>query len=110
MTYSLHYNGYPSVLESYSNANWISDSVDIKSTSFVFLLGEGAVSWKSTKQTVMTRSTMKSEMIVLNTSSIKAEWLKDLLTEISIHCDYRSAIDKCHQENVNVKMHQHLKV
>ena len=63
---------------------------------------------------------MKSEMIVLDTSSIKAEWLKDLLTEIlllekilpaiSIHCNYRLAIDKCHEENANVKMHQHLKM
>jgi hypothetical protein len=63
---------------------------------------------------------MESEMIALDTTSIEAEWLKDLLNEIpfvekplpaiSIHCDCRSAIDKCHQENVNVKMNRHLKV
>ena len=121
INYGLHYKGYPSVLEGYSDANWISDSVDVKSTTgFVFLLGGGAVSWKSTKQTVMARSTMESEMIALDTTSIEAEWLKDLLTEIplmqkplpaiSIHCDCRSAIDKCHQENANVKMNRHLKV
>jgi len=65
----------------------------------------------------MARSTMKSEMIALDTTNIEAEWLKDLLTEIpllekllpvmSIHCVCRSAIDKCHQENANVKMNQH---
>ena len=63
---------------------------------------------------------MESEMIALNTISVKAEWLKDLLIEIllikkplssiSIHCDCMSVIDKCHQENVNVKMNRHLKV
>jgi len=59
-------------------------------------------------------------MIALDTTSIEAEWLKDLLTEISllekslpaifIHCDYRSANDKSHQENANVKINRHLKV
>ena len=57
---------------------------------------------------------MESEMITLNTTNIEAKWLKDLLTKILllekslpaifIHCDCRSAIDKCHQENANVKM------
>jgi len=41
-----------SVLEEYSVANWISDSVDAKPiTCFVFLLGGETVPWKSTKQT-----------------------------------------------------------
>jgi len=59
-------------------------------------------------------------MIALHSTSIEAELLKELLTKISllekslpvisIHCDCRSAIDKYHQENVNVKMNRHLKV
>ena len=64
------------------DANWISDFVNVKSTTyFVFLLGR-AVFWKSTKQTVMAKSTMKSE-IALDTTSIETKWLKDLLIEIS---------------------------
>ncbi|KAL0416779.1 UNVERIFIED_CONTAM: Secreted RxLR effector protein [Sesamum latifolium] len=47
----LHYTRYPAVLEGYSDANWISDSKDTKSTSGdVFTIGGGAVSWKSSKQ------------------------------------------------------------
>ena len=43
--YGLHYERYPAVLEGYSDANWISDTVDSKSTSgFVFTLGNAAVS------------------------------------------------------------------
>ncbi|KAL0283992.1 UNVERIFIED_CONTAM: Retrovirus-related Pol polyprotein from transposon TNT 1-94 [Sesamum angustifolium] len=38
--YRLHYTRYPAVLEGYSDANWISDSKDTKSTSgYVFTIG-----------------------------------------------------------------------
>ena len=77
IVYNLHYNRFSSVLEGYTDANWISDSVDVKSiTGFVFLLGGGTVSWKSTKYVVMARSTMEVEMIALDTTSIEAKWLK----------------------------------
>ena len=37
MNYGLHYTGYPSVLEGYSDANWISDADEMKATSgYVF--------------------------------------------------------------------------
>ena len=42
--YGLHNTRYPSVLEGYSDANWISDSDESKSTSdYVFNFGGGAV-------------------------------------------------------------------
>jgi hypothetical protein len=120
-SYGLHFRGYPEVIEGYTDANWVSDSTDVKSTTgYVFLLGGAAISWKSTKQTVIARSTMESEMIAMDTTSIEAEWLRDLLLDIpliakplpviSIHCDCRSAIEKCSQENANVKMSRHLKI
>ncbi|XP_031127506.1 secreted RxLR effector protein 161-like [Ipomoea triloba] len=65
--YALHYTGYPAVLEGYSDANWISDIKDSKSTSgYVFTLAGAAVAWKSSKQTVIARSTMESELIALD--------------------------------------------
>ena len=65
--YGLHYTRYPAILEGYSDAKWISDSNDTKSTSgYVFTLGEAAVSWKSSKQTCIARSTMESEFIALD--------------------------------------------
>ena len=37
VNYRLHYTGYPSVLEGYSDANWISDANETKATSgYVF--------------------------------------------------------------------------
>nr|ADB85311.1 putative retrotransposon protein [Phyllostachys edulis] len=74
MSYSIHYTGYPRVLEGYSDSNWISDVDEIKATSgYVFILGGGAVSWKSCKQTILTRSTMEAELTELDTAIAEAE-------------------------------------
>ncbi|KAL0377532.1 UNVERIFIED_CONTAM: Retrovirus-related Pol polyprotein from transposon TNT 1-94 [Sesamum radiatum] len=81
--YGLHYTRYPAVLEGYSDANWISDSKDTKSTSgYVFTIGGGAVSWKSSKQTCIARSTMESEFIALDKAGEEAEWLRNFLEDI----------------------------
>ena len=71
--YALHYNKYPAVIEGYSDANWITVSNEVKSTSgYVFTLGGGAVSWKSSKQTCIARSTMKSEFVALDKAGEEA--------------------------------------
>ncbi|KAJ9562152.1 hypothetical protein OSB04_007312 [Centaurea solstitialis] len=65
--YGLQYGRYPAVIEGYSDANWISDIKDSRSTSrYVFTLEGAAISWKSSKQTVIVRSTMESEFIALD--------------------------------------------
>ena len=55
INYGLCFSGFPSVLEGFSDANWISNSDEMKSTSgYVFILSGSAVSWKSAKQTCIT--------------------------------------------------------
>ena len=50
----------------FSDANWISDSDEMKSTNgYVFILGGSVVSWKYAKQTCITRSTMEAKFIAL---------------------------------------------
>ena len=52
----------------------ISDSDEIKSTSgYVFIFSGSTVSWKSTKQTCITRSIMEVELIALENVSFEAE-------------------------------------
>ncbi|GJX21865.1 hypothetical protein Tco_0226310 [Tanacetum coccineum] len=64
--YRLHYDRYPTVIEGYSDANWISNIKDSRSTSgYVFTLGGADISWKSSEQTVIAKSTMESEFIAL---------------------------------------------
>jgi len=73
MSYGIHYIGYPSVLESYCDANWISDADEIYAISgYMFSLGGDAVSWKSCKQTVLMRSTIKADRLnEVNNESIR---------------------------------------
>jgi hypothetical protein len=45
MNYGIQYSGDPKVLDGYSDANWISDVVELKTTSgYVFTLGGDTVS------------------------------------------------------------------
>ena len=112
--YGLHYTIYPAVLEGYSDANWISDVKNSKSTSgYVFTLAGAAISWKSSKQTVIARSTMESEFIALDKCGEEAEWLRNFLediprwpkpvTAIFIHCDSQSAIGRAQNVMYNGK-------
>ncbi|XP_073133688.1 secreted RxLR effector protein 161-like [Henckelia pumila] len=114
LEYGLHYTRYPAVFEGYSDANWISDTKDSKSTSgYVFSIGGGAVSWRSSKQTCIARSTMESEFIELKKATEEAEWLRNFLEDIPcwskpvpaimIHCDSQLAIARAHNAMYNGK-------
>ncbi|XP_071740937.1 secreted RxLR effector protein 161-like [Rutidosis leptorrhynchoides] len=60
MDYGITYTGFPSVLEGYLDASWITNVEDHSSTTgWIFLLGGCAISWASKKQTCITNSTMK---------------------------------------------------
>nr|GEV38710.1 zinc finger, CCHC-type [Tanacetum cinerariifolium] len=65
---------------SYSDAIWINHVEDSSSTSgWVFLLGGGAISWASKKQTCITGSTMESEFIVLASAGVRHSMVRELI-------------------------------
>ncbi|GJZ13829.1 zinc finger, CCHC-type containing protein [Tanacetum coccineum] len=112
--YGLSYVGYPSVLEGYSDASWINHVEDSSSTSgWVFLLGGGAISWASKKQTCITSSTMESEFVALAAAGKEAEWLRNLIYEIpiwpkpiapiSIRCDSAPTMARAYSQIYNGK-------
>ncbi|GJR00963.1 zinc finger, CCHC-type containing protein [Tanacetum coccineum] len=73
------------VLEGYTYASWISNTGDNSSTSgWVFLLGGGAISWASKKQTCITGSIIESEFMALAAVGKEAEWLRNLILKISL--------------------------
>ncbi|KAD4585600.1 hypothetical protein E3N88_23201 [Mikania micrantha] len=81
--YGLHYGRDPAVIEGYNDANWISDIKDSKFTSgYVFTLGGAAIAWKSSKQTLIARSTMESEFIALDKAGEEAEWLRQFVEDV----------------------------
>ncbi|CAM8957966.1 unnamed protein product [Rhodiola kirilowii] len=102
------------IIEGYSDASWISNEEDHSSTSgCVFLLGGGAISWASKKQTCISSSTMESEFVALAAASKEAEWLKNMIHEIPlwertispilIHCDSAAALAKVYSHVYNGK-------
>ena len=112
--YGILYSGFSVVLEGYSDANWISDSDEIKSTSsYVFTLGGGAITWKSAKQTIIAKSTMEYEFIALELAGNEAEWLRNFLASIplgikptpslSMHYDCQAAIAIAKNKTFNGK-------
>ncbi|GJY85424.1 zinc finger, CCHC-type containing protein [Tanacetum coccineum] len=103
-----------SMLERYIDASWISNTEDNSSTSgWVFMLGGGAISWASKKQTCITGSTMKSKFVALATAGKEAEWLRNLILEIplwskpiaprSILCDSAATLAKAYRQMYNGK-------
>ncbi|GKB42761.1 DNA polymerase zeta catalytic subunit-like protein [Tanacetum coccineum] len=114
MAHGLHYTKYPPVLEGYCDANWISNHNECKSTSgYVFTLGVAVVSWKSSKQSMNTRSTMEPEFIALDKAAEEAEWLRSILegiplwpklvTAVCIHCDSMAALTRAKNHIYNGK-------
>ena len=51
---------------------------------YVFTLGGGVISWSSCKQTILTRSTMEVELTALDTATVEAEWLRELLMDLPV--------------------------
>ncbi|XP_070026429.1 acetyl-coenzyme A carboxylase carboxyl transferase subunit beta, chloroplastic-like [Nicotiana sylvestris] len=81
--FALHYNIYLVMIEGYCDANWITGSTDFKFTNgYVFIIGGGAVFWKSSKQTCIAHSTMESEFITLDKVGEEVEWLRNFLEDI----------------------------
>jgi hypothetical protein len=119
-SYEIHYYGYPRVLEGYSDSIWISDADETKATSgYLFTLGCGAISWKSCKQTILTRSTMEAELTSLDTATVEAEWICELLMDLlvvekpipTIHMNRvnQTVIIKVNSSKDNTKSSRHVK-
>jgi hypothetical protein len=120
MDYEIHYSGYPAVLEGYSNTNWISDVDEMYVTSgYVFTLGGATVSWRSYKETILTRSTMEAELAAPDTTTVEADWLRELLVELpivekplpAILMNYGNQMEiiKVDSSNDNMKPSRHIK-
>ena len=77
-TYGLFYKKYPTGIETFNDANWNTLSGDFLSTTvYIFILGSGAICWKSKKQTIIANSTMEAKLIALASASEEANWLRD---------------------------------
>ncbi|KAI4308639.1 hypothetical protein L6164_031695 [Bauhinia variegata] len=110
----LHFYTFPTVLEGFCDANWVLDNDEVSCTSgYVFTLGGGVISWKSTKQTCIAKSIIESEFTALELAGQEAKWLRCLIVDIalwgrptlpiSLHYDSKAAIGVANSSAYNGK-------
>jgi hypothetical protein len=70
-------------IEGYSDSDYAGE--ERKSTSgYIFTLARGAISWKSSKQTVTTSSTMYAEFIACYEATGQVNWLKKFIPGLKV--------------------------
>eukprot|EP00253_Pinus_taeda_P028421 PITA_28421 len=88
-------------LVGYTDSDWAGSVDDRKSTSScVFHMGSGAISWASKKQSIVALSTAEAEYVAATTVACQAVWMRRMLRSLaqelakatSIFCDNISAI------------------
>ena len=104
----LHFSSHSSLtIQAYSDADWAGDPTDRRSTTgYCFLLGDSLISWRSKKQTVVTRSSTEVEYRALTATTTELIWLRWLLQDLGVdcstatklHCDNQSAIQIAHND------------
>jgi len=67
----------------YSDADWASNLDRHSISGFVFFIGNGAVSWSSNKQPIVTLSSTESEYVALTHTARDVIWIQKNLHEIS---------------------------
>jgi hypothetical protein len=71
----------------YADARYLSDPHNDKSQiDFVFLYGGAAISWKSYKHTLISKSTNHSEIIALYEAVCECAWLHRVINHIQVSC------------------------
>ncbi|KAK1684531.1 hypothetical protein QYE76_045379 [Lolium multiflorum] len=111
------------VVTSYTDASWNTDPDDSKSQSgYVFILNGAAVSWCSSKQCTVAKSSTESEYIAASEASSEAVWMKRFIVELGvvpsaldplvIYCDNMGAIanaqePRSHKKLKHIKLHFH---
>nr|AAM74357.1 Putative retroelement [Oryza sativa Japonica Group] len=71
----------------YADAGYLSDPHKaLSQTRYVFLCGGTAISWKSTKQTMVATSTNHSEIIALFEASKECMWLRRVIQHVQNTC------------------------
>jgi hypothetical protein len=86
---------------------------------YVFTLAGAAVSWKSCKQTMLTKSRTEAELVVLETTTNEVEWLRELFMDlpfvdklvppIHMYCDNQSMLAQVMNTKDNSKSNKYIK-
>ncbi|XP_074377019.1 uncharacterized protein LOC141718537 [Apium graveolens] len=72
----LHYHRFMAIVKMYYDASWIAKkSCSNGVTRYLYTLAGVVLSWKSCRETLITRSTIEAELCALYATGEEAEWL-----------------------------------
>ena len=84
----MYRRSYSQHIDGYSDSDFAGDVDDRKSTSgYIFTLPGGAISWKSSKQTVTASSTMYAEFVACYEATGQVNWLKKFMPGLKVSDD-----------------------
>eukprot|EP00253_Pinus_taeda_P023024 PITA_23024 len=120
--FGIHYSAKAApLLVGFTDSDWAGDPDDRKSTSsYVFTLGSGPITWACKKQAAISLSSAEAEYRGAVEASKEALWLRQILSEFgfeqqhptTLWCDNQSAIQLCkdpvqHQRSKHIELHMH---
>ena len=103
-------------LYGYSDSSIGDNTEDHHSTSsYVFLLANGTISWSSHKQKTIAQSTSEAEYMALANAANQAVWYHGFLRELGytiedtvpLHGDNKGAVDLAPSHQSSIQAHQH---
>ncbi|KAD3640064.1 hypothetical protein E3N88_29287 [Mikania micrantha] len=78
----------------YTDASFQTDRDDSRSQSgYVFTLNGGAITWRSSKKSVVAQSTTESEYIAASKAAKEAAWMKKFMTDLGVVPSIRKPIE-----------------
>jgi hypothetical protein len=83
-------------IKGYVDASFHIDPDNSKSqTGYVFLVNGGAVSWRSSKQSLVARSTMESEYMAATEAADEVVWLRKFVIELGVFPNMHDPVRIC---------------
>ena len=81
-------------LVGYADAEYLSDPHRARSqTGYVFTVGDTAISWRSTKQTLVATSSNHAKILALHEASRECFWLREVMEHIQSTSGLTSVVD-----------------
>jgi hypothetical protein len=116
----LTFGGIDKSIRGFTDSDWGSQPDRHSISGYAFLVGTGAVTWRSKKQTTVAQSTTEAEYIAMADATKEALWIRHILAEIHpesslivpLHCDNQSALaiakdNKFHQRTKHISIRYH---